>query len=72
MVLDVSLSGGKLLLSANFVASFRNEVFFILSVGSHLSTICLHGLLSSILLNFSNVRAVDLSLLSLKGSILLG
>ena len=68
MALDISLSAGKLLLSANFVASFRNEFFFILSVCSHLSTICLHGFSSSILLNLSSVRAVDLSLLNLKGS----
>ena len=68
IVLDVSRSSGKWLLSAKCVATLRNDGFFILSDGVQFSTIFLHGLSSSILLYLSIVRAVNLSLRSLKGS----
>ena len=68
IVRDVSLSSGKWLLSANCVATLRNDGFLILSDGFQFSTIFLHGLSSSILLYLSIVSAVDLSLRSLKGS----
>ena len=68
MVLDVILSSGNLFFSARGRAVLRKEVFLILSLDFQFSTIFLHGLLSSMRLNLSKVRAADLSLLSLKGS----
>ena len=65
---DVILSSGNLFCSAKIDDVFKKDFFLILSLGSQLSTISLHGLSSSNRRNLSRVRAVFLSRLSLRGS----
>ena len=54
-----------MLFRSKIVDVLRNDIFFILFVGSQFSTISLHGLSGSKRRNLSRVRAVDLSLRSL-------